>query len=73
MTSTKIKTNDGSFRTHKTYSPEEILSAGGATAFSRKADKSNKKLIDTLKKSAIVEPFSNEEWNNLSSQLDNDK
>lgn len=73
MKPTNITTNDGSFRTHKTYSPEEILSAGGATAFSRKSDKSNQKLIDSLKESPAVEPFSNEEWDNLSSQLDKDK
>ncbi len=73
MKSTNIKSNDGSFRTHKTYYPEEILSAGGATAFSRKSDKSNQKLINTLKESPTVEPFTNEECDNLSSKLSKDK
>jgi hypothetical protein len=65
--------NSGSFRTHKAYSPEEILAAGGATAFSRKSYKNNQKLIDSLKESPAIEPFTNKEWNDLSSQLDQDK
>jgi hypothetical protein len=65
--------NDGSFRTHKAYSPEEILAAGGATAFSRKSDKNNQALVNSLKASPAIEPFTVDEWNDLSSQLDQDK
>jgi hypothetical protein len=65
--------NNGSFRTHKAHSPEEIIAAGGATAFSRKSDKNNQKLIDSLNESPAIEPFTSKEWNDLSSQLDQDK
>jgi len=68
-----ISTNGDSFKSHKAYSPEEILSAGGATAFSRKTDKNNAKLIKALEGAPTVEPFTKEEWDNLVNQLDKDK
>jgi hypothetical protein len=34
-----ISTNSGSFKIHPTHSPEEVLAAGGTTAFSLKSNK----------------------------------
>jgi len=34
-----ISTNEGLFKTHKSYTPEEIFAAGGATAFGLKMGK----------------------------------
>jgi hypothetical protein len=73
MKSNVISAHEGSFRSHPAYSPEEILAAGGATAFGRKTDKNNQKLIQTLKEAPAVEPFSKEEWDELAAQLDKDK
>ncbi len=51
------------FRDRKSYSPEEIWAAGGTTAFGKKSGQSNKKLIEALKSSPEIEPFTDEEWN----------
>lgn len=69
-----MKTNTKStssrlFRSHKTYSPEEILAAGGATAFGRKSGKDNRKLIETLSSSPKAEPFTDKEWEDTLKQL----
>ncbi len=61
------------FRTHKAYSPEEILAAGGATAFGRKSGKNNLKLAETLKQAPDAEPFSDEEWRQTLQQLHDSK
>jgi hypothetical protein len=66
-------TNAGLFKTHESHSAEEILAAGGATAFGRKTGKSNETLILALKKLAPAEPFSQEEWDGLMTQLESDK
>ena len=63
----------GLFRTHKAFSPEEILAAGGATAFGRKSGKDNSKLIERLKSSPEAEPFTDDEWNKTLTQLRNSK
>lgn len=65
--------SQGTFKTHKTYSPEEILAAGGATAFGRKSDKDNHKLIKALETAPIPEPFTEVEWQKTLQQLSNDK
>jgi hypothetical protein len=57
------------FRSHRAYSPEEIIAAGGATAFGRKSGKDNKKLIETLSSSPEVEPFTDKEWEDTLKQL----
>jgi hypothetical protein len=68
-----ISTNDEGFKAHRAYSPEEVLAAGGTTAFGLKTDKNSTKLINTLKSALPAEPFTNEEWQSLVAQLDKDK
>ncbi|WPU97949.1 hypothetical protein SNE26_18140 [Mucilaginibacter sp. cycad4] len=68
-----ISTNSGSFKTHPTYSPEEVLAAGGTTAFSLKSNKNTERLIKALQNSPVIEPFTDEEWNDLTKQMDKDK
>jgi len=63
----------GLFRTHQAFSPEEILAAGGATAFGRKSGKDNAKLVETLKNAPEAEPFTEAEWNETLKQLKEDK
>lgn len=57
------------FRTHKAYSPEEILAAGGATVFGKKSGKNNKNLIKALKNAPASEPFTQQEWDQTVQQL----
>jgi len=66
-------TNKGTFRTHTTVSPEEILAAGGTTAFGLKTGKNNETLKRALKNSPKPEPFTEEEWASLMEQMANDK
>jgi hypothetical protein len=66
-------TGKGAFRTHKSVSPEEIISAGGTTAFGVKAGKNNESLKRALKNSPEPEPFTEEEWTSLMQQVSNDK
>lgn len=74
----KMKTNsntanEGAFRTHKTVSPEEIIAAGGATAFGIKSGKNVETLKKALRNSPKPEPFTEEEWDSLMEQMANDK
>ncbi|SER50947.1 hypothetical protein [Pedobacter rhizosphaerae] len=57
-----IAPGGGLFRSHKAYSPEEILASGGTTAFGVKSGKNNQTLIEALKNSPSAEPFSDKEW-----------
>jgi len=66
-------TGKGAFRTHKSVSPEEIIAAGGTTAFGIKAGKNNESLKKALKNSPEPEPFTEEEWASLMQQVANDK
>jgi hypothetical protein len=66
-------TDDNVFKTIVTVSPEDILAAGGATAFGIKTGKNSEGLKKVLKNSPKPEPFTKEEWNNLVTQLENDK
>ncbi len=60
------------FSTIKSYSVEEILAAGGTSAFAAKIGKSPEKLLDTIQN--IQQPiFTDEEWDDLMEQLKNDK
>jgi len=68
-----ISKNEGLFKIHKSYSPEEIFAAGGATAFGRKSGKNNETLIKALKSAQPIEPFTDEEWNDLLADLEKDK
>jgi hypothetical protein len=65
--------NKGPFRTHTTVSPEQIMTAGGTTAFGLKAGKNNESIVKALENSAKPEPFTDEEWNDLLTQMANDK
>ncbi|WP_121201106.1 hypothetical protein [Mucilaginibacter gracilis] len=71
-----MKTNlsdKNGIRTHKSVSPEEIIAAGGTTAFGIKSGKNNETLKKALKKSPKPEPFTEEEWGSLMEQMANDK
>ena len=57
------------FRSRKAFSPQEILAAGGTTAFAKKAGQSNENLINALNSSPDVEPFTEEEWKEALAQL----
>jgi len=57
------------FRTHKSYSAEEIIAAGGADAFGEKLGNTNEKIIEALQNGPAIEPFTNEEWEDLLQQL----
>lgn len=60
------------FRTHESYSPEEIFAAGGTTAFAIKKGKTAKAFRDSIK-SAPEADFTDEEWDIIQEQLKNDK
>ena len=65
--------NSTLFTPHKSYSPQEVFAAGGATAFGKKMGKSNESIVAALKDLPPVEPFSDEEWDALMEQLKGDK
>jgi hypothetical protein len=69
---TDISKNDG-FRASKSVSPEEILAAGGTTAFGRRSGKSNETLIKRLESLPKPEPFTEEEWADALADLKNNK
>lgn len=69
----KNTTSASGFRIHKSYSPEEIWAAGGTTAFGKKMGKSNKRMVDALKRTPEIEPFTDEEWNNALKMLKESK
>ncbi len=66
-------TNEGLFKTHKSYTPEEILAAGGTTAFGRKTAKNKLDVIKAIENAPPIEPFTEEEWTDLMGQLAKDK
>jgi hypothetical protein len=66
-------TNEEIFKTFSTVSPEEILAAGGATAFGIKTGKNTEELKRALRDIPKPEPFTKEEWDSLLNQLENDK
>lgn len=68
-----ISANKSLFRTHKSYSPEEVLAAGGTTAFGLKTGCDNETLIKALENAPKPEPFTDEEWAQLMDDLANDK
>jgi hypothetical protein len=70
----KVNSSEGAlFRTHQAFSPEEILAAGGATAFGRKSGKDNSRLVEGLKNTPEAEPFTDDEWNETLKQLSESK
>ena len=70
---TNISENKPLFKTHKSYSPEEILAAGGTTAFGRRREKDIEAAIQALKNAPPIEPFSDEEWAKLMDDVARDK
>ena len=60
------------FRTHKTYSAEEILAAGGTSAFAHKTGLTGKKQMEALIKIPTIE-FTDAEWNDVLEILKNDR
>lgn len=68
-----IYKNEGAFKTHKSYSPEDVFAAGGTTAFAIKNGNTNEKLIKALENAPPIEPFTQEEWDSLMTQVKNDK
>ena len=64
---------DKAFETLNTVTPEEIIAAGGPTAFGLKTGKNNETLKKALKNSPSPEPFTEEEWASLMEQMANDK
>ena len=68
-----ILTNDSLFRTLKSYTPEEILAAGGTTAFGRRREKEKAEIMKRIENAPPIEPFTDEEWADLMTQLERDK
>lgn len=57
-----LKTKDTyQFRTHKSYSVEEILAAGGTSAFARKMGFSGKKQMEALANHPVEDFLTDEE------------
>jgi hypothetical protein len=61
------------FKTHKSYTVEDVLAAGGTTAFGIKTGKTAQKLIEALENAPEIDPFTDEEWDDLQKDLANDK
>jgi hypothetical protein len=68
-----ISENKALFKIHKSYTPEDILAAGGTTAFGRKTSKNKLDVIKAIKNAPPIEPFTDEEWVDLMEQLAKDK
>jgi hypothetical protein len=69
----KISENERLFKTHKSYSPEEVFAAGGPTAFGIKMGKNRDSLIKALENAPKPEPFTDEEWADAMADLARDK
>ncbi len=65
--------NKSSFKTHQSFSPQEVLAAGGTTAFGKKTGKNNDSLIKALQSAPAIEPFTEKEWADLLKQMEGDK
>jgi hypothetical protein len=68
-----ISTNEVLFKPHKSYTPEDVFAAGGTTAFGLMHGNNNESLIKALESVAKPEPFTDEEWEDLLSDLAKDK
>jgi hypothetical protein len=69
----KTSATQNLFKEHKSYSPDEIIAAGGATAFGEKMGKNRDSLIKALENAPKPEPFTEEEWADLMADLARDK
>ncbi len=70
---TKISEGRDTSKNIKTYSVEEILDAGGATAFATKMGKDRDSLIKSLENAGPFEPFTEKEWKEIAKILDKEK
>ena len=61
------------FTEHKSYTPDEVFAAGGTTLFGLKTQDKKIQALKAIENSAPIEPFTDEEWNNLMDQVANDK
>jgi hypothetical protein len=58
------------FKTHQSYSPEEVFAAGGTTAFAIKIGKTAQAFRDSIKNAPDFDvEFTDEEWDDLMEQL----
>ena len=60
------------FKTRNYYSPEEVIAAGGTTAFAHKIGKTGKAFRDSIKNAPVAD-FTDEEWDIIQEQLKNDR
>jgi len=70
---TNISEKKSVWKTHKSYTPEDVFAAGGTTAFGLKMGKNNETLVKALQNAPPIEPFTDEEWADLLSELERDK
>jgi hypothetical protein len=61
------------WKTHKSYTPEEVLAAGGTTAFGLKNQKIKLEALKAIENAPPIEFFSDEEWAKLMDEVARDK
>ena len=69
----KTTENKGLFKTLQSHSVEDVLAAGGTTAFGIKMGKDMDSLLKAMENAPKPEPFTDEEWADLMYQLAKDK
>jgi len=69
----KILESNDTFKNIKSYSVDEILAAGGPTAFAEKTGKTFENMLKVMENAPKPEPFTEEEWADLMEQLAKDK
>jgi hypothetical protein len=69
----QISKDENLWKSHKTYTPQEVIAAGGTTAFASKREKETKAAKEALKNAPPIEPFSDEEWAKLMDEVARDK
>jgi hypothetical protein len=70
---TKISEGRDIYKNIKTYSVEEIIAAGGATAFATKMGKDRDSLVKALENAEPFEPFTEKEWKEITKILSKEK
>ena len=58
----KTSATENLFREHRSYSPDEVIAAGGTTAFGIKMGKDRDTMLKALENAPKPEPFTEEEW-----------
>jgi hypothetical protein len=58
---------------HKSYTPDEVFAAGGTTVFGLKTQEKKLQALKAIESAPPIEPFTNEEWDDLMNQVANDK